>query len=119
MQTQNFTLSSEQKMSAEEQSNRPRGGHTEKEIDMQTQMNQSPNANALMVPCLGARRRPIDELLAAVRITDPVWWALFEDAHLSVAASADLMDVLELIATAPGGPNGRLAGFVEGLYVNN
>ena len=85
---------------------------------MQTQLNQ--NTAAPMVRCIGAvRRKPIDELLAEVRITDPVWWALFEDAHLSVTASADLMDVLELIATAPGGPNGRLAGFVEGLYVNN
>ena len=97
-------------------------GQNATEIDMQTQPKQNSPASAPMVRCTGAggaRRKPIGELLAEVRITDPGWWALFEDANLSVTASADLMDVLELIATAPGGPNGRLAGFVEGLYVNN
>ena len=88
---------------------------------MQTQMNQT--SIAPMVPMVrchgGVRRQSIAELLDEVRITNPVWFARFEDAHLSVVASAALMDVLELIATAPGGPNGRLAGFVEGLYVNN
>lgn len=54
-----------------------------------------------------------------MRATDPQWFAAFEDANLSVVGSADLTTVLELIETAPGGPNGRLAGFVEGLFVNN
>ena len=122
MQTQKFTLSSEQKMSTEEQSNRPRSGHTVKEVEMQTQLNQNSLASAPMVRCGGARsarRKPISELLDDVRLTHPEWMAAFDDAHLSVTASADLMTVLELAATAPGGPNGRLAGFVEGLYVNN
>lgn len=87
---------------------------------MQTQMSQSCNSTAPMVRCVGAtRRKPIGELLADVRVSHPEWIAAFDDAHLSVTSNADLMDVLELIATAPGGPNGRLAGFVEGLYVNN
>ena len=115
MQTQKFTLSSEQKMSTEEQSNRPRGGHTEKEIHMQTQMNQT--SIAPMVRCHGGvRRQSIAELLDEVRITNPVWFARFEDAHLSVAASADPTDVLELNSTAPCE---RLRGYIEGLYVNN
>ena len=84
---------------------------------MQTQMNQG--LSAPMVRCNGGRRKNIDALLEEVRITHPEWFAKFDDAHLSVSASADLMVVLELIAEAPGGPNGRLAGFVEGLYVNN
>jgi hypothetical protein len=85
---------------------------------MQTQMNQT--STAPMVRCHGGvRRQSIAELLDEVRITNPAWFARFEDAHLSVTASADLIDVLALSASAPGGPNGRLAGFVEGLYVNN
>lgn len=122
MQTQKFTLSSEQKMSTEEQSNRPRSGHTEKEIHMQTQLNQTSPASAAMVRCIGAgtaRWKSIEALLAEVRVTHPEWVAALDDAHLSVVASADLMTVLELIATAPGGVDGRLAGFIEGLYVNN
>ena len=102
-------------MTSEEQATQPHGGH-EKEIEMQTQMNQ--NITAPMVLRRGAaasaRRKSIAELLNDLRVTDPVWAACFDDAHLSVTASADLMTVLELIATAPGGPNGRLAGFVEG-----
>ena len=89
---------------------------------MQTQLNQnSPTspASAPMVRCVGVRRKPISELLDNLRISHPEWMAAFDDAHLSVTASADVTDVLELIATAPGGANGRLAGFVEGLYVNN
>ena len=85
---------------------------------MQTSLNQ--NTHAPMVRCQGmARSKSITELLDEVRITDPIWHARFEDAHLSRVASADIRDVLTLCATAPGGPNGRLAGFVEGLYVNN
>lgn len=120
MQTQKITLSSEQKVSPEKQSNQPRGDHTKKEIEMQTQLDQNSTALAPMVRCAGeARRKPIGELLAEIRVTHPDWVARFEDAHLSVSASADLVEVLALAATAPGGPNGRLAGFVEGLYVNN
>lgn len=85
---------------------------------MQTQLNH--NVTAPMVRCAGgARRKPISELLDDLRITHPEWMSAFDDAHLSVVGSPDLMTVLELIASAPGGPNGRLAGFVEGLYVNN
>ena len=119
MQTQKFTLSSEQKMSTEEQSNRPRSGHTEKEIHMQTQLNQTSPASAPMVRCIGAgtaRRQSIEELLAEVRVTDATWFARFEDANLSVVASADLMQVVELIATAPCE---RLAGLCEGMWLNN
>lgn len=83
-------------------------------------MNTTSMTTAPMVrihPRLRASVRPsIEELLEETRITSPAWWARFEDAHLSVAPSADLMTVLELIADAPCP---RLAGFVEGLYVNN
>ena len=85
---------------------------------MQTQLNQ--NSTAPMVRCAGdTRRKSIDELLAEVRITDPVWFARFEDANLSVAASADVNDIIALLSDCPGGSNGRLAGFVEGLWVNS
>ena len=104
-------------MTSEKHATWPRGRHTEKEIEMQqTQL----NTLAPMVRCAGGpRRKPIDELLAEVRVTHPEWIAALDDAHLSVVASADLMTVLALVDTAPGGPNGRLAGFVEGLWVNN
>ena len=102
-------------MTSEEQRTRPRGHHTEKEIEMQTQTNQATTAS--MVRCHGGtRRKSIDQLLASVRVSHPTWWALFEDANLSVVASADLMQVVELIASAP---SERLAGIVEGLYLNN
>ena len=87
---------------------------------MQTQLNQ--NTPAPMVRCIGAARRkpiPISELLDDLRLTHPEWMAAFDDAHLSVVGSADVSEVLALIASAPGGPNGRLAGFVEGLWVNS
>ena len=79
---------------------------------------QSENA-ALMVRCHGGARRTrmsIGELLSDVRVSDPDWFALFEDANLSVVASADLTQVLELISTAP---SERLAGLVEGMWLNN
>ena len=81
---------------------------------MQKQLNQTPTAP--MVRCVGAKRRqPIDDLLAEIRITDPIWFAMFEDANLSVVGSPDLMQVVELIATAP---SERLAGIVEGMWLN-
>jgi hypothetical protein len=49
----------------------------------------------------------------------PEWYVAFEDAHLCVQASARAEDVAELVATAPGGERGFLAGFVTGLYINN
>ena len=80
----------------------------------------APNPTPIpMVRCDGrgaTRRKSIEELLAEVRVTHPDWFARFEDAHLSVVASADLMEVVELIATAP---SERLAGIVEGMYLNN
>ena len=93
----------------------PRSVHTMKEIYMQTNQNHT----APMVRCDGrgaTRRKSIEELLAEVRVTHPDWFARFEDAHLSVVASADLMEVVELIATSP---SERLAGIVEGMYLNN
>ena len=82
---------------------------------MQTQTNQA--TTAPMVRCHGGpRRKSIDELLAEVRVTHPVWFARFEDANLSVVASADLMQVIELISTAP---SERLAGLVEGMWINS
>ncbi len=84
---------------------------------MHTQLNH--NVTAPMVRCTGAgiaRRKSIEELLAEVRVTDPDWFARFEDANLSVVASADLMQVVELIATAP---SERLVGLVEGMWLNN
>ena len=86
---------------------------------MQTQLNQSSSSTAPMVRCIGAgivRRKSIEELLAEVRVTDAAWFARFEDSNLSVVASADLMQVVELIATAP---SERLAGLVEGMWLNN
>ena len=70
-----------------------------------------------MVRCHGGvRRKTIDELLADVRISHPTWWARFEDANLSGFGSSDVMQVIELIATAP---SERLAGVVEGMWINN
>lgn len=61
-------------------------------------------------------RPSLDTLMEETRRTSPEWWARFEDAHLSVASSSpDPMTVVGLIADAP---NERLAGFVEGLHVN-
>ena len=72
-----------------------------------------------MVRCGGAaRRKSIAELLDNLRITHPEWMAAFDDAHLSVVGSADVSEVLALIASCPGGSESRLAGFVEGLWVN-
>ena len=83
-------------------------------------MNTTSMTTAPMVrihPRLRASVRPsIEELLEETRITSPTWWARLEDAHLSVASSSpDPMTVVGLIADAP---NERLAGFVEGLHVN-
>ena len=81
---------------------------------MQTHPSQS--FTAPMVRCVGAKRRqPIDELMAETRITYPVWFAKFEDANLSCVGSPDLMQVVELIASAP---SERLAGIVEGMWLN-
>ena len=104
-------------MTSEQQATQPHGGHAEKEIEMQTQLNQ--NTAAPMVRCIGAaRRKPISELLDNLRISHPEWMAAFDDAHLSVVGSADVSEVLALIASCPGGSESRLAGFVEGLWVN-
>lgn len=64
------------------------------------------------------RVKSLAALLDEVRHSHPHWWASFEDTNLS-SPGADLADVLELSATAPGGPDGLLAGFVLGLYVNS
>ena len=80
---------------------------------MQTQV----NSTIPMVRCHGGvRRKSVDELLADIRVSHPRWYALFEDANLSLVSSADVAQVVELIATAP---SERLAGLVEGLYINN
>ena len=73
-------------------------------------------AQMIQIPRRPAARKSIGELLNQTRIEDPVWFAKFEDAHLHVNASADFMDAVDLISTAPCE---RLAGYVEGLYVNN
>ena len=79
-------------------------------------MQTNQNHTSPMVRCNGgARRTSIEDLLAEVRITHADWYARFEDSHLSVVASADLMEVIELIATAP---SERLAGLVEGMYLH-
>ena len=104
-------------VSLKSNANRPRPPHTKKEINVQTQTNRA--TTAPMVRCHGGARRTrasIDELLADVRVSHPDWFARFEDANLSVVASADLMQVIELISTAP---SERLAGLVEGMWINN
>ena len=77
-------------------------------------------ANAPMVRVPLARRpvqkKSIGELLDDARIDHPVWFAKLDDSRLHIAAAADFNDVVELISTAPCE---RLAGYVEGLYVNN
>ena len=104
-------------VSLKSKATRPRGGHTEKEDEMHTQLNQ--NTAAPMVRCGGGtRRKPISELLDNLRTSHPEWMAAFDDAHLSVVGSADVNEVLALIASCPGGSESRIAGFVEGLWVN-
>ena len=44
--------------------------------------------------------------------------AAFDDAYLSGVGSADVDEILSLIASCPSGSESRLAGFVEGLWVN-
>ena len=58
-------------------------------------------------------RQSLEALMDEVRVTSPAWWARFEDANLSVVASADPSTVAELVADAP---SERLAGIVEGLF---
>ena len=80
-------------------------------------------ANAPMVnvhPRRAAARESIDNLLEDARTSaeHADWWFLF-DSHSNLhvpGAAADLGVIVELIATAPCE---RLAGYVEGLYVNN
>lgn len=61
-------------------------------------------------------RQSLEALMDEVRLTSPAWWARFEDANLSVVGSADPRTVAALAADAP---SERLAGIVEGLYLNN
>lgn len=92
---------------------------------MKTNLNRNAPGLAPMVTCRGSgavavsRRKSLSGLLAEVRISSPEWYSRFEDANLSVVGGVSLDDVLLLCATAPGGPDGRLAGVVEGMYVNS
>jgi hypothetical protein len=61
-------------------------------------------------------RKSISELLDDTRLEHPAWYNKLDDSRLHIAAAADFNDVVELISTAPCE---RLAGYVEGLYVNN
>ena len=85
-------------------------------------MNTSTTMSAPMVsvrPRRAAERKSIDELLEDARTSaeHADWWFMF-DSHslLHVPGAADLSVVAGLISSAP---NERLAGYVEGLYVNN
>lgn len=62
-------------------------------------------------------RLSIDEELENARAEFPDWWILYDEfSLLHVPGACHLNTVVELIATAPCQ---RLAGYVEGLYVNN
>jgi hypothetical protein len=85
---------------------------------MQITAHELANAPLVRLPLAGrpVQRRSIGELLDDARIDFPVWYAKLDDSRLHIAAAADFNEVVELIATAPCE---RLAGYVEGLYVNN
>lgn len=89
-------------------------GLTTEEVDVQTTMIS--NAPMIQIPRRPAARKSIGELIEAAKIEFPEWVAKLDDSRLHVQAAADFDDVFELISTAPCE---RLAGYVEGLYVNN
>jgi len=84
-------------------------------------LNTMTNAPMVSVhPRRAAARKSIDDLLEDARTSaeHADWWFLF-DSHSLLhvpGAAADLGLIVELISTAP---SERLAGYVEGLYVNN
>ena len=121
MQTQKFTLNSEQKMSTEEQSNRPRGGNTTEEIEMHTNTSIDTMTAAPMVrihPRRASMQRPsVDELLARARVEhEDSYWLFDERSNLHIPGAAEVALVSELVRRAP---NDFLAGYVSGLFVNN
>ena len=86
-------------------------------------MNTDTAINAPMVHVrprrAAAERKSIDELLEDARTSAEHgdWWFLFDSfSLLHVPGAADPSVVGELVASAP---NERLAGYVEGLYINN
>ena len=91
-------------------------GLTTEEVDVQTTMIS--NAPMIQIPRRPAARKgkSIGELIEAAKIEFPEWVAKLDDSRLHVQAAADFNDVVELISTAPCE---RLAGYIEGLYVNN
>jgi predicted P-loop ATPase/GTPase len=119
MQTQKFTLSSEQKMSPEEQ--HPAAERPQPKDDMQ--MNTTNTLMAAPMVRIHPRaatpmRRPsVDEALALARIEHEDWFWLFEShSNLAVPGAVDLQLAAELIESAP---TDFLAGVVTGMALNN